>query len=377
MTKLDRFVLRQFVQTFLICFLSLNGLFVVIDLFGNFDEFIAYGKAHNGLWAVVAPYYAYRAFSFFDVTAGIMALIAAMFTMTALQRHNELTAIEAAGIPKRRVIRSIVIATVAIAAAAAINREWVLPKFRYELSHNAQDLTAEAGKELQPRYDNETDISFHRGETFADKQRIHKPVLRLPPRLGVESAWLAAEDAYYHAADERRPAGYLLVGVDQPKEIDAIESIYLGERPVILTPRDTPWLERNECYVISNVSFDQLEGGAGWRRFSSTVELIRGLRNPSLDFGADVRVAIHSRMVQPLLDVTLLFLGLPLILQRYDRNVFMAVGLCMGVVVIFMGLALGCQSMGANLVLAPALAAWLPAILAIPSAAAVSEPLWE
>ena len=330
-----------------------------------------------GLWAVVAPYYGYRTLSFFDVTAGILTLVAAMFSMTALQRHHELTAIEAAGIPKRRIIRSIVAASVVIAAVAAVNRELLLPRFRYQLSHNAQDLTAEAGKELQPRYDYETDLSFHRGETFADRQRIHRPVFRVPARLGLESAWLSAEDAYYHAADASRPAGYLLIGVDQPKEIDELDSIYLAERPVIFTARDTPWLQRNECYVVSNVSFEQLEGGAGWRRFSSTAELIRGLRNPSLDFGADVRVAIHSRFVQPVLDVALLFLGLPLVLQRSDRNVFVAVGLCLAVVVVFMGTVLGCQSLGANLVLAPVLAAWLPAILAVPSAVAVSEPLWE
>ena len=52
--------------------------------------------------------------------------------------------------------------------------------------------------------------------------------------------------------------------------------------------------------------------------------------------GADVRVAIHSRVTQPLLDITLLFLGLPLVLSRENRNMYLAIGMCVGVVIAFM-----------------------------------------
>ena len=95
---------------------------------------------------------------------------------------------------------------------------------------------------------------------------------------------------------------------------------------MLLTPRDYPWLKPGECFVVSDVSFEHLEAADNWRQFSSTAELIRGLRNRSLDFGADERLAIHARIVQPLLDVTLLFLGLPLVLSRSKRNVFLAIG---------------------------------------------------
>ena len=42
---IDRYMLRQFVQTFLICFFSLNGLFVVIDGMGNLEEFINFSRS--------------------------------------------------------------------------------------------------------------------------------------------------------------------------------------------------------------------------------------------------------------------------------------------------------------------------------------------
>jgi lipopolysaccharide export system permease protein len=103
--------------------------------------------------------------------------------------------------------------------------------------------------------------------------------------------------------------------------------------------------------------------------------LIHELRSPSTDLGADVRVAIHSRFLQPFLDTTLLFLGLPLVVSRGNRNPFIAVGLGMGVVTAFMLVALGCQSLGASGWLQPTLAAWLPLMAFAPLAVAMSDSL--
>ena len=101
----------------------------------------------------------------------------------------------------------------------------------------------------------------------------------------------------------------------------------------------------------------------------------RGLRNPSLDFGADVRVSIHGRIVQPLLDMTLLFLGLPLVLTRENRNMFVAIGLCMVAVTMFMMIVLASQYIGAVSLVSPAFAAWLPLFIFVPVAVNLCEPL--
>ena len=155
---LDRYLLRQFVQTFLICFLSLTGLYVVIDGFANLEEFIDFGRKQGGLLKVMGEYYAYRSLSFFDTMSPILSLIAAMFTVTWIQRHNELTAIEAAGIPKSRVIRPVIGAAIVISViAAVVNRELIIPNVRHHLSHNAHDLRGTSGTQLVPSYDHETD----------------------------------------------------------------------------------------------------------------------------------------------------------------------------------------------------------------------------
>ncbi len=208
----DRYLLRQFVQTFLICFCSLTGLYIVIDGFANLEEFINYGQKEGGLLKVMGEYYSYRTLSFFDGMSHILTLIAAMFTMTWIQRHNELTALEAAGLPKSRIVRPLITGTLVIIAVSVFNREFVIPHFRNQLSHNAQDLGGSTGKPLVPRYDNETDVLLggSASKTYADELRIHRPDFYLPQGLDRYGTRVTAENAFYRAA-RGRPAGRIPV----------------------------------------------------------------------------------------------------------------------------------------------------------------------
>jgi lipopolysaccharide export system permease protein len=373
---LDRYLLIQFIRTFFICFVSLGGLFVVIDGFGNLDSFMQYAEKEGSLLGVMAPYYVYRLMAVFDATSAVLTLISAMFTVTLFQRHNEMTALMAAGVPVGRIVRPVVLAVFVVSLTAAGVREFVIPAVRDQpgLSRNAQDLLGDTGRDLTPLYDQQTDILLQGKETFADTQRIHKPNFRL--RRGLpHGTQLVGENAFYRPAQNGRPAGYLMQGVSQPQKMDDEPSVEQGGRPIILTRKDHPWLEPGEVFVVSNVTFEQLTGGWAWRRFASIFELIGGLRNPSLEFSGDVRVAIHARFVQPVLDATLLLLGLPLVVSRQQRNVFVATGLCFAVAATFMVVTIVCQEMGRQSLLNPALGAWMPLFIFVPAAVVMAEPL--
>lgn len=375
MRIIDRYLLGQFVQTFLICFCSLTGLYVVFDAFSNLDEFMRVSEENGSLLAMMGEYYLYRSVFFFDQTSGILALISAMFTLTWIQRHNEMTALSAAGVPTTRIVAPVVVIAACVSLLAAANRELLIPTLREPLSRDTKDLVGNHAQELSPRRDHETRILLSGKSSFANESRVHEPSLLLPPELGEVGRQLVAEDAYYQSPTPQHPGGYLLRGVTEPADI-ARRSSVPAEEPVIITPRDAPdWLQPDECFVRSNVTFEQLANGQRWQQFSSTRELIAGLGNPSLDFGADVRIAIHGRIVQPLLDVTLLFLGLPLILARENRNMFVAIGMCIAVVSAFMVVLLGSHYLGAISLISPSLAAWLPAMIFVPLAVAGVDPL--
>ncbi len=376
MYLLDRYLLKQFLQVFVICFISLMGLYTVIDAFGNLEEFLSYSsKQGTSLLSLIGAYYGPRTLTFFDRTSGILTLIATMFTVAWFQRYNELTAIMASGVPKWRIIRPLVVAVAVIAVVAAANREFVIPTVRDLLSRNAQDLAGDNGKRLEPRFDKLTDIFLRGKATFANQERIQDPAFRLPPALDRYGNQLTAENAYYKSPEGDRPGGYLFQNIKTPREIAKKASLSLGDRKILFTPLDNPWLQADQCFVASDVSFDQLAGASTWQQYSSTPELISALHNPSLDFGADARVTVHSRMVQPLLDVTLLFLGLPLVLAREHRNVFLAIGLCVALVVAFFLIVLLFQYLGSSYLISPSLAAWCPLMIFVPMAVGMSEPL--
>jgi lipopolysaccharide export system permease protein len=375
MLIIDRYVLQLFVKVLAICFVSFTGLFIVVDAFGNLEEFLDFGAKRGGVLGVLVEYYGARTLSFFDRTSSLLSLISAMFVVTWMQRSNELTAVMAAGVSKLRIVKPLIFAAAAVSLLAMVNRECFVPAVREKLSHNIQDPEGAVAQQIHPRYDHRTDIFLSGGSTFFGERRIAEPRFRLPESLQTYGRQLVAENALYREPAQQRPGGYLLTGVQQPANLGELNSARARGRDAILSPKDTPWLKPDECFVVSDVSFDLLTGGTGWKQFSSTLELISGLRNPSLDFGADVRVTLHARFVQPLLDVTLLFLGLPLVLKRESRNIFVSAGLCLLIVVVFFLVLIACQTMGANYLISAPLAAWAPLMIFAPIAFAVARSL--
>jgi lipopolysaccharide export system permease protein len=377
MTIIDRYVLRLFLKVLVVCFVSFTGLFIIVDAFGNLEEFLDFGAKRGSLLLVFVEYYGARTLSFFDRTSSLLALISSMFVLTWMQRSNELTAVMSGGVPKMRIVKPLLAAAASVSLLAIVNRECFVPAVRETLSHNMQDPEGTVAQQIHPRYDHRTNIFLSGSNTLFGEKRIAEPRFRLPDSLGQYGRTLVAESAYYRQAEGDRPAGYLLTGVEQPANLAELESVRHRGEGALLSPLDTPWLEPDECFVVSDVSFDLLIGGAAWKSYSSSLELVRGLRNSSLDFTPDVRVTLHARFVQPLLDITLLLLGLPLVLRRENRNVFVAAGLGLAIVCAFYVVLIACHSMGANYLLSPVLAAWAPLLIFAPAAYAVFRSLQD
>lgn len=379
---IDRYLLRQFVVTFLICFMSLTGLYIVFDVFTNLDQFIRCGQKTGGVLPFIFEYYSHRWILIFDLFSGLFAMVSALFTLAWLQRHNEMTALMASGVPRIRVLAPIIAAVAVVSILSAINREMLIPRYRAELSRRPQDPLGDQPQMLRSCYDSRSDIVLDGKSTYAGQKRIEEPnFLIRGSALRQYGNELVAENAYYQPPRNGRPGGYLLDGVQKPKHLDTRPSLLLDGEPVLITPHDAPdWLKPNQCFLRSDLDFDFLlpEGAKSFKQFSSTWQLITALGNPSLAYGADVRVAIHSRIVKPLLDMTLLFLGLPLVISRESRNVFIAMGLCMGVTVAFWLVVIGMQQLGeASYLVSPALAAWAPLMIFVPVATGMADSLWK
>jgi lipopolysaccharide export system permease protein len=378
---IDRYILRQFIKTFSICFLSLLGLYVIIDCTTHMDEFMRCGEKAGGVLPLIGKIYGYRSLGFFDRTSNILTLISIMFTIAWIQRHNEMTALMAAGISRVRVIKPLLFAAATIFLLAAFSREFIIPRYREQLTVRSEDLLGDRGRKLNRICDSQTMIYIGGKKYYTDKKRIESPTFLLPESLWQYGQQVSGENAFYLPAEEgknKHPSGYLFQGVTEPRNLDTRASLLdKSGKPVLITPKDMPdWLKPGECFVASDLTFEQITGSV---EFSSVAQLIAGLHNPSMNYSADVRRTVHSRLVQPLLDMVLLFLVMPIILRRESKKVVLAIGTCMGITTLFMLAVVGCQWLGDNSIsnISPAMAAWLPLMIFVPPAVGLSQAMWE
>ena len=374
---IDRYIARAQLQAFLIVFVSLAGLTFVVDAFTNIEEFIAHAPEAGGLARVLGAYYGYRLISFFDATSPVISLASAMFALSWLERHNELTALLAAGVTRWRIARPTLVFAAVVSLLALANRELVLPRIRHEFARNAQDLRGDVSHAFEARYDHDTEILF-RGRTAQQGTcRIEAPSLLMPPTLSDYGPQIDAAEAFWRPADANHPAGYLLVGVREPADVDALEPLAHHGRPIVLTRAAAPWLEPRQCFVASAVTFEQLIGNGNWSQYSSTPELMRAITNPSLGVGADVPLRIHARLVSPFLDMALALLGVPLVVGPSRRGIFVAVGLCVLSAVAFFLVIFGWHALATAYVVSPSVGAWAPLLILAPLASWTAQPMWE
>src|SRR5487761_1308705 len=139
MRIIDRYLLRQFVQVFLICFISVDGLYVVSDALTNLDEFLRYAETEGTVYGLIAEFYSYRSIFMFERMSSMLTMITGMFTVTWIQRHNEMTALTAAGVSRARVIRPIVVVAGPLRPARAAGRECVIPRLAKKLDRDPKN----------------------------------------------------------------------------------------------------------------------------------------------------------------------------------------------------------------------------------------------
>ena len=199
----------------------------------------------------------------------------------------------------------------------------------------------------------------------------------MPPALSEYGPQIDAAEAVWKPADETHPAGYLLSKVREPADIDRLEPLESGGKTVVLTRAAADWLEPGQCFVASAVTFEQLIGSANWTQYSSTVELVRSIANPSLGVGAEIPLRVHARLVSPLLDMSLALLGIPLVVGPNRRGIFVAVGLCVLAAVTFFLVIFASHALATAYVVSPSIGAWAPLLILAPLASWAAQLMWQ
>ncbi|MFN3190679.1 MAG: LptF/LptG family permease [Aureliella sp.] len=370
MTRIDRYLLFLYLRVLCICFCSLAGLLIVVLFFTNLDEFQRFAEQTNrSLLTVVAAYYGPFLLSFFERLSGLLALLALLFVVAWLNKTNEFTAMMAAGVTKRRVVRPLLLASGVVILGAAAAREWAIPQYQDQLDRNPQDLTGELPRQMKPTFEADAGALFHGKHLLPATYTVVSPYLTIQGEQLAEQfgSKVVATKATYQRPTQDRPLGYMFEAVTVPRAIDQIPSASTRDgRPLLLTSHDTDWVPPGNAFLVSKTEFEMLRGGSSWKDFASTQELVEHLQGEKLS-GNDLRVQIHGRYLRPLIDWTVILLGVPVLLTRPDRHMFWVAGTCLFIVAGFSIVVLSLSAIGtAGVYLSPTLATWLPVIVFLP-----------
>lgn len=122
--RIDRYVLGHFVQSYLTAMLLMTGLFMVIDMASNLDDYLETWPDGSTVPAsVLIKYYVLNLPYLFLQVAPFVTLIAGMFTVSKLLKAREVTAILSAGVSARRMLVPLFLAGVVLAGGMFMLRE--------------------------------------------------------------------------------------------------------------------------------------------------------------------------------------------------------------------------------------------------------------
>lgn len=368
MLTFDRYLLRNFFHVFSVCFITMFGLVVVIDLLENLDDFIEKngdGTSLNLLENVVR-YYGYQSIFFFDRAGPSLTLIAVIVVLLLFQRSGELHPLLAAGVPMFRVLSPLVLAGAMVSGVLVLNQELVIPQIAYA-AHAPRGSFASTHVDVEPVYDHASRISIDGRRLLPAQQTIEQAEFVLPaPTIAGELTILRAEQAIHRGARKGQPAGWVLKGVT-PK----FSELHLTESGAKIVRSLS---QGDAIFVSTAVTCDQLYKRGSSYTLLSSQELLRRIHSPAFGSMSVHRLVahLHTRSVLPFLNVIAVLLVIPVIVRRESPGLVVDSALCAGVLAANFVVIQGCFYLGQSQIAPPDLAAWLPVIFSGSLAAWIS-----
>src|SRR3954453_20327185 len=145
----DRQMIYGYVKSYVVCLVSLMGLFIVVDLFTNLDDFTHQNRGLDEGMRYIWLYYANMTPRIFDRLCEAIILLAAMFTVAMMQRNNELLPLLSAGVSTRRAVAAGLLSACAMLGLSVGDQELLLPRVNMVLVENRTNLDGEKDVEIK------------------------------------------------------------------------------------------------------------------------------------------------------------------------------------------------------------------------------------
>jgi lipopolysaccharide export LptBFGC system permease protein LptF len=358
MKILDKYVAKNFLTGYLIAFLVLMGLRIMTDLFVNIDEFYENAQLTAGqIMANIILYYGRSSLLYFRDFAGMITVVAAVFSLGKMTRSNELVAIMASGVSLKRVIAPILLLSLAFTGLHVIDQELLIPPIADKLVRS-QDAVIET-LTYNMWFISDSNGSLFCSPTFRVKDSvIINPTIITRKMKDNRVLWdvtgiIKADSASYDYDSKSwilKNGTYLTVS----KEISDKPYQPIKACRSDLTPKDIP-VRRNSSNMDLLSSYD----------------LIKLAKQSPKDL-ARLYAQKNFRLTDPIINFIMLMISLPILVCRDPKSLKSAVFISFGLtgacyVLTFVSKIFAPEIMIAGRVM-PELWAWMPIFIFVPIA---------
>lgn len=342
--RLDRYVMKQFLLAYVICSSSLLGLFMILEGLSRLERFM---KQETNVILVFLHYYSATIPIYFSQYLGpVLTLIAAMFSLTLLNKGRELLPMKAAGISITRILAPCFFLAFVFALLQIGVQELMLPNLKgyireaTSLSKKKDFITPESVQDPEFRQ------TIHSQKFYPQRQLLENVLINQKTEKSNVRAIFQAQQGQWEKDGDR----WFLV-------LENANVTRWDEQNRQLPKEDD---EPRTFRIATNVQPIDFESSDREIPYLSYRELLQQYhRNKEL---THLEVKLHQRFAFPLANVILLLLGLPFVLRDDRRSVLLGVAVAILISALYLVSTTICANLGNNATIPPALAAWLPVL---------------
>lgn len=344
--RLDRYTSSLFLASYATALLIVVGLFLVLDMAGNLDEYLSERDGRSVGVLDIVRYYALSLPFLYVQVAPFVTLVAGMFAVTRLVRHQETVAAMAAGVSLRRLLLPILGLGLLCSAFVWQLRETLAGK-PLELRETQRHYLVK--KTHERVVENLWIRDGGGGVVLLPRLRPHTGPEGLAVVEGLEAQLMNAREWTIVRADRavwdekarlwRLEGGTrrLLQGERPPEAVDRLDGVQF-------TPSLALIYERARAAPLE-LSFEQAK------------ELSR--RDPD---NIVYQTLLQYHVTFPLANLVLLLVGLPLLMRHERAQGLRGVTWAALAALIYFCMDFICRNLGLQGTLQPELSAWLPTL---------------
>lgn len=360
MKILDRYTAKNFMVGYVIAFCVLIGLRIIIELFVNIDEFAEH--ASRGTWAMtchIVLFYAMRTTLYFRDTAGVITVVAAAFALGRMVRSNELVAMIASGVSAKRIVGPILVLAIVFTGLSVANQEVLIPTISDKLVRDEDDLPGQESFAVWFLTDGKGSLICSRqfsmetltldSPTILTRQSDpnHPGVWKVTGRISADAA------VYNNKTRSWDLVNGLYIGMDAMDAADA-RPVASYQAPDLL-PRDIAVRQMSGYNAL--LSSRQLAALAAQKTKIKDVAQLTSQR--------------HFRITDPLINLTMLMVSLPVLICRDPRAMKSAILVSFVLTVACYIATFVCKMLATEVVFArimPEFWPWVPLFIFLPIA---------